>query len=76
VPRDFHVPNPDRQRPPWYRVVQHDQPERLELHPELERDWTVREWTRRLAWLALTAGVLGLSWALGEALAMALRYGR
>lgn len=64
MPREHHASNPDRHPAAYYRIVQHDRPERLPLDAAIEREVRLREIGRKL--LALGAGVvvLGITWAI------------
>lgn len=42
--------------------------------PGIELEWTLREWIRRLGWLAACAVVLGGAWAVGVGLLAAAKW--
>lgn len=70
--REFHyAPKAPRPAAARYklRVVQHDEPKKLELHPEIERETRLREVVRKLAALAAGVMVLGITFAICAALA-------
>lgn len=51
---------------PRLRVVQHDKPEMLRLHPEIEREWSMRRWTYNVGGVVVAAGALSLFWGFAE----------
>lgn len=63
-------------RHPHLRVVQHDKPEMLRLHPAIERELKARAVVRRGCALAAFVAVLGLTWLLAVAIVAVAKWFR